>query len=409
MTYDEPNYRRQGIDGADAFGDQDGTTATHRVTANGPGGAFDDPAYAEPGRDRIAVHLVWEMVLLAAVATVAYLLYDAEPTAVRGAALKSLLVAAAAVGSLTIAAEFSLRAAVPNLALGPVAVAVALHVAENGDRGVARVLVTAALVAGGLGLAVAVLVVGFHVPSWAASLAAALGVIVFIEQRSGSLTVQSGYDPTRSAIYLFAGFAALTVLGGLFGTIMAVRRATGRFRPVADPARRRGVVAGLFAVVALVTSMVLAVAAGLLMATGGTGTVRPTTGIELTGLAMGAALLGGTSAFGRRGGVFGTLFSVALLTLFLRYEDERDWEIAPAAIAAVLVTGGLLVTRLVETLGRPRRPADVDMDWADEPATAGWSTGEVGRSDAWSATLPTQPAEPQPDPWGTDRWGSGDR
>ncbi|MFC7550317.1 ABC transporter permease [Plantactinospora sp. GCM10030261] len=408
MTYDESIYPRRSVDDPDTFDDPDGTTARGERVA---GHSFDDPGHGESGRDRLAVHLVWEVVLLAAVVAVSYLLYEAEPGAVRGAALDGLLVSASALGLLALAAGLSLRAAVPNLAIGPVAVAVALHVAENGDRGVVAAILPAALVAVGLGLAVAVLVVGFHVPAWAASLAAALGAMVFIQQRTGPVTVQGGYDPTRTAFYLFAGFAAVAVLGGLFGTIKSVRRAVGRFRPLGDPAQRRGTAAGLLAATALVASMVLATASGLLIATGGTGTVRPTTGLEWTGLAIGAALLGGSSAFGRRGGVFGLLLSVALLTLFLRYEDERGWDIALTAIAAVTVAAGLVVTRLVESLGRPRRVVgEFDADWAtDSGGSGGWSTGSLEHPSAWSAALPPQPAEPRPDPWGMDRWGATDR
>jgi ribose/xylose/arabinose/galactoside ABC-type transport system permease subunit len=321
--------------------------------------------------------------------------------------LPALLVSATALGLLTLGAAVTLRAAVPNLALGPVVVAAGLHFAQYGDRGVVLAMFPAVLVAAGLGLAVAVLVVGFHVPSWAASLAAALGVIVFIQQHSGPVTVRGEYDPIPTANYLFGGVAALAVLGGLFGTIRPVRRLVGRFRPVADPARRRGVAGGVVATAALVVSMVLATGAGLLLAADGTGTVRPTTGIDWTGVAIGAALVGGTSGYGRRGGIFGTLLSAVLLTLFLRYADLRDWDIALGATAAVTLVVGLVVTRLVETFGRPRLTRTGDGDRSVDPVPD-WS-GDTDRSDSWLATLPAQPAEPWPDPWDAHRWDSTDR
>ena len=371
---------------------------------------FDDPAHGEPGRDRLGVHFGWEFVLLLAGGLLAYLLYQADPDLLRGAALNRLLVDGAALGALTLGAGLTLRAGAPNLALGPVAVAAALHFAENGDQGVITAMIPAVLVAVGLGLVLALLVVGFHVPAWGASLAAALGVLVFIQQRSGPVDVQGDYDPTQHALYLFGGFAALALLGGLLGMIKAVRRSVGRFRPVADPARRRGGVAATITTLSIIVSMVAAVLGGVLLAADGTGRVAPTSGLEWTGLALGAALLGGTSAYGRRGGVFGTLFAVTALTLFLAYENEANWDIALAATAGVTVAAGLLVTRLVESYGRPRSSGDVvEEDWQPEPgpvpAGANWNEEPAERPE-WSSVLPDQPSAARTDPWGNDRWGS---
>ncbi|MEV4626460.1 ABC transporter permease [Micromonospora sp. NPDC049523] len=373
---------------------------------------FDDPAHGEPGRDRLAVHFVWEFVLLLAVGLLGYALYRADPDLLRGAPLDRLLVDGAAIGALTLGAGLTLRAAAPNLALGPVAVAAALHFAENGDRGVIAAMIPALLFAIGLGLVLALLVVGFHVPAWGASLAAALGVLVFIQQRSGPVDVQGDYDPTQHSLYLFGGFAALALLGGLLGMIKAVRRSVGRFRPVADPARRRGGVAATITTLSIVISMVAAVLAGVLLAADGTERVAPTSGLEWSGLALGAALVGGTSAYGRRGGVFGTLFAVTALTLFLAYENEADWDIALAATAAVTVAVGLVVTRLVETFGRPRSAGDTEEEWQPEPvpqgpapSTPNWSEDLPERPE-WSSVLPEQPPAGRTDPWGNDRWGS---
>ena len=370
---------------------------------------FDDPDHGEPGRDRMAIHFAWEAVLLVGAAVLAALLLLRYPAALRGDALDSVLVSGTALGLLTLAAGLTLRAGAVNLAIGPAAVASALHFAENGDAGIAAVVVPAAVVAALLGLVLALVVVGLHVPGWAASLAAGLAVMVFIEQRSAPVDVQGGYDPTRYAGYLFLGFAALAVLGGLFGSIKAVRRSVGRFRPVADPAHRRGAVAAILTGGSIVLSAVLAVLAGVLLAAGGSGPVRPTTGIEWTGLALGAALLAGTSAFGRRGGVFGTLLAVALLTLFVTYRDERSWEVPLAAIAAASIVVGLVATRLVESFGRPRSATADGDGWPGEPATPARGGGRHGQQESWSSALPAQPTESRLDLWGRDHWSDTDR
>jgi ribose/xylose/arabinose/galactoside ABC-type transport system permease subunit len=386
---------------------------------------FDDPEHGDPGRDRMSVHVVWEAVLLVAVAALAYLLYRDQPDALRGTGRNDLLVYGAALGLLAIGAGLTLRAGAPNLALGPAAMIAALFFAKNGYHGVLITAGEAAGVAALAGLAIAVLVVGFHVPGWAASLAAALAAVVWIQQIHNPVRVTGGYDPTQHAVYLFGGVAAVAILGGMLGTIKTIRRALGRFRPVADPAKRRGGAAAGLTGLAIVLSMIFAAVAGVLFASGGKQAVAPTPGFELTGLALGAALLGGTSAFGRRGGVFGTLLVVVFITLFVRYEAVRDWRISIFAIAAATVAGGLLVTRLVETYGRPPVAREVlvqdeqEEEWVSTPtprpdeselagaASGGWTS----RQESWSSALPAQaqPTAGRPDPWDEDRWGTAGR
>src|SRR6266540_4201394 len=80
---------------------------------------FDDPEHGEPGRDRMAVHAIWELVLVLAAAAVIFLLRDAEPAALRGSALKDLLLVAAQFGIVAVGIGLSLRAGAVNLAVGP--------------------------------------------------------------------------------------------------------------------------------------------------------------------------------------------------------------------------------------------------------------------------------------------------
>ncbi|MFC4146707.1 ABC transporter permease [Micromonospora mangrovi] len=380
---------------------------------------FDDPLHGEPGRDRIAVHVVWEIVLLAGLGAAAYLLWRADPAVLRGAGLKSLLVDVVALGLLVLAAGLSLRVAAVNLAIGPVAVATGLHLAEQGDRGLREALLPALVVAALGGLALALAVVLLHVPAWAASLAGAAGVIVYIERRAAPVAVQGGYDPRRTAFYLFAGFAAVAVIGGLLGAVKAIRRLVGRFRAVADPARRRGAVAAVVTALALVVSTVLAMLAGVLIAANGDGPVAPTTGLDWTVLAVGAALLAGTSAYGRRGGIFGTLLAASLVVVLLAWAHARGWAPNRWAVGGAVLGAGLLVTRLVEAFGRPRTAAgDTEtLPPADGTISAGWSLARPGRVENWPPVLPVQATESPVDPWesaprweaGAQRWDADDR
>jgi ribose/xylose/arabinose/galactoside ABC-type transport system permease subunit len=438
MAYDDPAYRRRDTGGlredsrfgsdsgfgttpayqtgsfpvANEFREPDAMELTQRraVSQAELDDVFDDPSHGDPGRDRAAVHVVWEILLLVAVAAVGFLLYREDSGAVRGAELDQLLVLAAGLGLLAIGASFTLRAGAPNLALGPIAVGAALHFAEQGDRGVLIAAAEAVVAAGILGLLMAIVVGAFHVPGWAVTLAGALAAMVFIQQRAAPVNLQGDYDPTGQALYLFGGVAAVSVLGGLIGMIKPVRRAVGRFRPVGDPAHRRGGAAAVLTGGALVISSSLAAVGGILLVAGQDAPVVPSPGLDWTAFAIGAALLGGASAFGRRGGVFGTILAAVLITLFLRYEEAMEWDISSLAIASGILVAGVIVTRIVETYGRPRsRDEGVDDEEWTEPdsSSTGWNSSR--RADSWASPLPTQTTAARTDPWDSDRWGTSGR
>jgi hypothetical protein len=211
-------------------------------------------------------------------------------------------------------------------------------------------------------------------------------------------------------VYWFAGFAVLALVGGFLGLVKPVRRAVGRFRPVADPARRRGSGAAGLTTLAILGSSAMAGVGGVLIALHAREASVATDGVALTGLALGTALLGGTSAFGRRGGVFGTLLAVTLVVLTTQYAAVTHRQVAPLALVAGAIGVGLIVTRLVETFGRPRSAVDDDAEdtWrssstASTPSTdTSWSSRSSGSG--WTSPLPARSGD---DSWGRDdRWGS---
>ncbi|GHJ46448.1 hypothetical protein Cs7R123_37900 [Catellatospora sp. TT07R-123] len=369
---------------------------------------FDDPAHGAVGRDRLGVHFAWEGVLALGIVTIGYLLFRGYEDRLHGTSFKELLVFVSVLGMLALGASMTLRVGAVNLALGPVAAGAAVFYAQHGNDGIVPTAGVAVALAAALGVAIAILVVGFQVPGWAGSLAGALLAVVWIQkQPTTALTVAGEYNPVPHAYYLLGAFAALSLVGGLLGAIRSIRRGIGRFRPVGDPAERRGALAATIAALGIVGSTVLAAIAGVLLAAlygAQQQVVLPTLGFELTGLAVGAALIGGVSAYGRRGGVFGTVLATILLGLVMWYSIAADWKMSQFALAAGALAVGLVVTRLVETFGRPL-PADDPDDWSDVgvPGTASWSTGS---GDTW-ANLPAQPAPPRTDQWGDDdRWSS---
>jgi hypothetical protein len=406
MAYDETTYRRQSeASDPSAYRSHSLAAAEQRRRAELDESAdasdvrhagFDDA----DGRDRLGIHLGWEVVLLLAAGAIGFLLWRLDPDTLKRPALDDLLVSGAAIGLLALGAGLTLRAAVPNLALGPIALAASLQYAEQGDRGLLSAAVPALGIAAAGAVAVGLLIVVLQVPGWAATLAAALGVIVFIQLRVEPVRVQGNFDPTNQAFFLFGGFALLAVLGGALGTVGLVRRWFGRLRPIGDPATRRGVGVALPVIGSLVLSSAFAVGAGILMAAQSSDPIEPGTGLEWTGIAIGLAMVAGTSAYGRRGGIFGTLFAVAGLAMFLDYNERQKLGIALFAIAAGVIGGGLIITRLVETYGRPLPPPVEDWNAAPTTAPTNW-TPDLPES--WSSgTAAATPAIRWDDgPWGS--------
>jgi hypothetical protein len=304
-------------------------------------------------RDRPGVHFGWEFVLLLAVAGVGFLLHREDSAALRGDNLDSLYLYAAALGFVSVGAGLCLRAATPNLALGPIAYGAAMFFAENSDRGLLVTAGMTALLTVGVGGVLSAVVILLRVPAWAATLAGGFGLIAWIQDHRRAVEVAADtYRPGDHALIWFAVFAGLSVLGGLFGLAPAVRRAVGGYRPEGDPADRGGLVGG--AVLGLIGSSAFAAASGVLLALYNRSVSPGETGLGLTGLAIGVALLGGTSIYGRLGGALGTLLSVLLVTLCVAYAGARGWVLNNLAIAAVAIGLGLVVTRMMEAWARGR-------------------------------------------------------
>jgi hypothetical protein len=409
MAYDETTYRRTDELTTDPAAYRANTLAAAEQRRRAE--QLDDTADTsdlrrvlidEDGRDRLGIHLGWEVVLLLAAAAIGFLLWQFDPDTLKRPALDNLLITGAIIGLLALGGGLTLRAGVPNIALGPIALAAALQYAEQGDEGLVKSVVPALVIATAGALAIGLFILVLHVPGWAATLAAALGVIVFDQLRVAPVQVQGDYDPTDQAFFLFGGFALLAVLGGALGTVTPLRRWLGAMRPVGDPAGRRGAAVAVPVLVALVLSSLFAVVAGVLLAAQSANPIQPGTGLEWTGIALGVAMLAGTSAYGRRGGIFGTLFAVAGLTLFLDYADRKNFDIALFAIAASVFAGGLIITRLVETYGRPLLPAGSD-DWNAAPTT-GPTNWTPYLPETWSPATTASRADRWDDgPWGSSR------
>src|SRR5436305_399852 len=114
---------------------------------------FDDPQDGDPGMDRMTVHVLWEVVLLAATLGLAFWFYHSHRTGLSGDGLRTLLLAGATLGFLTVGMGLSLRAGVVNLAVGPIAATSAVFFAGHTDRPLAVTIAIALGLAVGAGAA----------------------------------------------------------------------------------------------------------------------------------------------------------------------------------------------------------------------------------------------------------------
>jgi ribose/xylose/arabinose/galactoside ABC-type transport system permease subunit len=317
-----------------------------------------------PQRDRLAAHFVWELVLLLAAAVLTALVYRAAPVLFSGVPLRSLLLQTAVALMLATAFAASLRAGAANLAVGVVLAATgagyAWFTASPSWDPVQSALVTVG-VAAVVGLLIAVTVVMLRAPGWVVSLAAGavLAIVVPLVVGPEPRPVH-GISLLPWAWWVFGAAVLLSVTAGMLTLESGIRGGVGRYRPDGDPAAWRP--GGGIVVAALCGSCLLAGVAGIVAALRNGSAVPPDAasgglgpaGGSLTLAAIAAALLGGTSVHGRRGGVAGTVLAVIglqMLVLLMRVDGATAWAVQLVPPVGVLV--GLLVSLVMELRERP--------------------------------------------------------
>jgi ribose/xylose/arabinose/galactoside ABC-type transport system permease subunit len=328
-------------------------------------------------RDRLAVHAAWEAVLLVALGATAALVWSRSSDALSGDQLTDQLVLAGGNVLLATAVALSLRAAAPNLAAGGLLVGAGALTSWIMDEHTSLVFGAAAgitaIAAALVGVLMGLLVTGLRVPAWAVTIGAAVGLAAATDWLlpAGSRALPAAPDLGPWAWAVFGGAAVLSVVGGAIGARPGVRAALGRWRyeggPFAD--RDGGPPATGIVVGALALSCLFAAGAGLVFAIRQQAGATSSGGSLLTTVAaLGAALLGGTSVHGRRGGVFGTVLAATALQLLLLWMDLGNvagWIEVATIAGAVLV--GLGVSRMVESLGSPAEPDYVETTPLGDP------------------------------------------
>lgn len=320
----------------------------------------EPPSPPEPEvRDRLLVHVVWEVLLAMAAAG----LVLANITRASAEYLPFMLGTAASLGLAAAGLSLSLRTAAPNLAIGAIASATGAFAAYlAGDGWASWPAIALALGAALLtGVLLGLLAMLLSVPAWALSLGLVIALMGAVEAlaRGGTAAVRVGDLPYAGA---FAVFAVVSVAGGAVWLIPGVRRALSGLRRETEPGRRAGLRTGLGALVGLAGSTLLAGGAGVVDVIRAGGAV-PADVMVLPVMALAAVLIGGVSVFGRRGGVFGTLLGVVIVVSvrdLLAAHHVPGW--AGFVCVGGMVVLGLLVSRAIEgvnaLLDRDRTPKE---------------------------------------------------
>jgi ribose/xylose/arabinose/galactoside ABC-type transport system permease subunit len=299
----------------------------------------------------ILAHLGWEAILLVLVLLTAAVV-SATGTLFRGA---SPWYSLASLGLLATGFALSLRTATPNLAVGGIATMAGAFYADGapGGGGIAAGAV-AVTIAVGLGMVLALIVGLTSAPAWAVTLGglAVAQAITFGILDGRTVPLDGGPSGTGTAIFWTVLFVAVSVGGGVLWQISQVRSAFGANRVQDDPVRFRSAKL-IGAVIGMGGSSLLAGLSGVVLVTF-LGAATPNSGDSLL-IAAGAALLGGVSAFGGRGGIAGTVLATALLVFAnngLIQSDAPRWVtfFLPAALAILIGVG---VSRLIEALSGP--------------------------------------------------------
>lgn len=384
------------------------------------------PVEAKPPRDRIVFQLVWEAILLLLAANALFLVYQqrneifggAAPMDAANAELRSL----APLLLLVTALGLSLRLGAVNLSIPAVAFLVlavpSLFVGDDPWIGLGMTAAAAAAVT----VLFVLLVLVLRLPAWMAGLACLFTVAASVEvlRRLASdlgLDTVSGWS-APDGLVVFGGAAAVSVAGGLLGLLPGVRDRFTRVKGAVEGTERRDA-ASVFALIGgTFVSVLLAGVAGFLPVAFGSAETNSqsvlvgmfsfstASMVVLSPFVLIAVLLGGTSLWGRRGGVAGSVLATVALWAVMQVwgnlvppASEPDlfsrWT---GALYAGMLLAGLVVSFGLDRLGRPKeRPAEPEAttEMPGEPVPFTPETGGLFEPDGGADQNGTRPLAPR--------------
>jgi ribose/xylose/arabinose/galactoside ABC-type transport system permease subunit len=340
----------------------------HSGEATPPGGAAQPPApgpaqyrplsalgkAAGPAgqQDRVAVHLVWEGFLLLVAAS----LVGVALSSTHRVHFANVIDPVGYLGFIAAGLALSLRTGTPNLAVGAIATATGVlgaHLVTADGWSLWAGMTVAVVIATIVGLVTGLIVAGFSVPAWAATLGVAIIVqgwaFAFTHDQVAVLKTHGSYS-YPDVPYLVI-FVLVSVGGGVLWLVPAVRTTLSATRNAGEPGRWGGLRPGIGALAGLTGSSLLAGVGGVSMVVFLLAADPSTGGTYLTIFALAAVLIGGVSAFGRRAGIAGTVLGTVIVEAIVFLTEVHGlafyW---PEVIAGVLILFGLGVTRGVESI-----------------------------------------------------------
>lgn len=348
-----------------------------------------DPAVSAPPhdptpapRDRLWIHFAWEGVLAAVLfgGIAVWWLFSGGITLFTDAtALTGQLYSSAPFLLLATALGLSLRARSVNLAVGGIAGLAGFVFARVAPDNALLAFVLALAAAVGVGVVLTLLVVVLKAPSWAASIGVFVAMtpllatmaqddapqLIPASMLTYGMTVNTVLLDDWLAMLIVLAVLGLSVLGGAFAMLPPIRRLLGLAREKGGQPGRRGLPASAVSAAALLISSVLGGLAGILLLipsqSGGHGFYLHYVLHEPLGIALALAivLLGGTSLWGKRGGVFGTV--LAALIMFMAFNAVDDFPLGGEAamwLTTIALVVGFVVTWLLDKTGTaaPRPP-----------------------------------------------------
>jgi len=301
--------------------------------------------------DRLPVHLIWEGVLAVIVVVLLVALFAVAPGGAFGATLANVVQQAGYTGLVAAGFALSLRAGAPNLAVGALGVAagaIGAHLVATAQWPVAAAMAVGVLAVTVIGAVIGLVAGALSVPAWAVTFGAAFVVLGTVLASSGPVLVPLRLGAPLPGAVWFVLFLLVSLGGAALWRVPAVRALA--VRTDGDPGRWAGWRAALAVFAALTGSSLLA-------AIGGVGlTLRlaassPTAGDTLTLAAVAAVLLGGTSVFGRRAGIAGTVLGVLAVELVQTLLTLLNTQAAVISlVTGLLLIAGLGVSRLLESV-----------------------------------------------------------
>ena len=308
------------------------------------------PPVSPVARDRLAVHLAWEGVLVIIAGVLVGVVLASTP----GAHLADILRPAGYIGLVAAGLALSLRTGAPNLAVGGIAAAAGVfgaHLVAVSGWSQLPAMTVAVAVAAFAGLVTGLFVGWLSVPAWAGTLAVA------ILAQSAALVISGGQpvllrgSGSYPAWAWLAAFAVVSVGGGALWRVPAVRATLSARRNAGEAGRRAGLRAELGAIAGLTGSSLLAGLGGVALTTYLRFGDPSSGGPNLTIIALAAVLLGGVSVFGRRAGIFGTVLGVliveAVVFAMSAHGVPSYWIYVPIGAIALV---GVAVSRSLESV-----------------------------------------------------------